>query len=67
MLLAGDYRVGTAGDYRVGLNETAIRNGTSGAQTLNVGGNMAVTGGGFGCAQHQRGRTSRLRSCRLHC
>ncbi len=24
MLLAGDYRVGTAGDYRVGLNETAI-------------------------------------------
>ncbi|MBP9928329.1 MAG: filamentous hemagglutinin N-terminal domain-containing protein [Rhodoferax sp.] len=31
-----------------GLNETAIRNSTSGAQTLNVTGDMSVTGGGFG-------------------
>lgn len=31
-----------------GLNETAIRNNTSGSQSLSVTGNMAITGGGFG-------------------
>lgn len=31
-----------------GLNETAIRNNTSGSQSINVTGNMSVTGGGFG-------------------
>ncbi len=31
-----------------GSNETAIRNNTSGQQSINVTGNMSVTGGGFG-------------------
>ncbi|MEP6969746.1 MAG: hypothetical protein ABJA49_04840, partial [Betaproteobacteria bacterium] len=31
-----------------GLNETAIRNSSSGSQSIYVGGNMSVTGGGFG-------------------